>query len=258
MHYFLKNYVLGLMTPTALFALLILTGVVLVLKNKHRLSRSFLIVGTLLLFTWSLTPLTELMIRQYEGQFPAFEIDVLNDQQRSEIPYVVVLSGGYAPNEHQPLSSQLGSFTLTRLIEGIRLHKALPNSRLVVSGASDLKFTEAEAMQKLALSLGVAADKIIIETQSRNTHQHPRYIAPIVGKNPFIVVTSALHMPRAMGQFRGQGLYPMAAPTHFLYLGEYRLFNRPPYPRGENLFYLDLFFTEVVGTMVAWLKGELK
>lgn len=113
-------------------------------------------------------------------------------------------------------------------------------------------------MQKMAISLGVAADKIIVETQSRNTYQHPRYIAPIVEKHPFILVTSALHMPRAMGQFRGQGLYPMAAPTQYLYLGEYRLFNRPPYSRGENLFHLDLFFTEVVGVTVARLKGELK
>lgn len=230
----------------------------LVLRNKHQLSRSFLIIGTLLLFIWSLTPLTELMIRSYEGQFAAFDINVLSEQQRQEIPYVVVLSGGYAPNENQPLSAQLGAFTLTRLIEGISLHKALPNSRLIVSGSSDLTVTEAEAMQKLAIDLGVAADKIIVERQSRNTFQHPRYIAPIVGKSPFILVTSALHMPRAMGQFQGYGLYPMAAPTHFLYLGEYRLLNRPPYPRGENLFYMDLFFTEVVGTIVAWLKGELK
>ncbi len=224
-------------------------------SKKYHFSRTFIIIGASLLFIWSLTPLTEFMIRKYEAQYSAF---VINEKEHAEISFVVVLGGGFAPNEHQPLSAQLGPFTLSRLIEGIRLHKALPHSRLVVSGSSDFKVTEAEAMQNLAITLGVAADKIIVEPESRNTFQHPRFLAPIVGRNPFIVVTSALHMPRAMGQFRGQGLYPIAAPTNYLYIGDYRLFNRPPYPRGENLFYLDLFFTEVVGWMVAMIKGELK
>jgi uncharacterized SAM-binding protein YcdF (DUF218 family) len=65
----------------------------------------------------------------------------------------------------------------------------------------------------LALALGVDPGTLLVEERSRNTRDQAVFIGRIVGKDPFILVTSASHMPRAMGMFRKEGMDPISAPT---------------------------------------------
>jgi uncharacterized SAM-binding protein YcdF (DUF218 family) len=56
---------------------------------------------------------------------------------------------------------------------------------------------------------------MILDTNSQDTEAEARHVAPIVGEQPFILVTEASHMPRAMALFRKQGTHPIADPVDF-------------------------------------------
>jgi uncharacterized SAM-binding protein YcdF (DUF218 family) len=69
-------------------------------------------------------------------------------------------------------------------------------------------------------ALGVPAEAISVETKSRNTYEHARNVGPLLKEREFrqvLLVTSALHMPRALGVFRRQcpGTEFIPAPTDF-------------------------------------------
>ncbi len=101
---------------------------------------------------------------------------------------------------------------MVRLIEGVRLHREIPGSKLILSGDND----SAEGMATMAEALGVSGEDIVPAFEPRDTEEESQQIAPIVGAQRFILVTSASHMPRAMGLFRKRGLQPIAAPTDYL------------------------------------------
>ncbi len=62
----------------------------------------------------------------------------------------------------------------------------------------------------------VKSEDIVLETKATDTKDHPIYVKKIVGKDRFILVTSASHMPRAMALFRKHGMEPIAAPTDYM------------------------------------------
>lgn len=56
---------------------------------------------------------------------------------------------------------------------------------------------------------------MICETESQNTYENALYVQKYVGTKPFVLVTSATHMPRAMANFRGLGMKPIPASTDY-------------------------------------------
>jgi uncharacterized SAM-binding protein YcdF (DUF218 family) len=98
---------------------------------------------------------------------------------------------------------------LMRLIEGIRLQKAIPRTKLVLSGGGK----SAETMNAMALSLKIPEENIILETQSSNTYDEVLLLKDMLSEQLFILVTSASHMPRSMALFKHAGLNPIPAPT---------------------------------------------
>jgi uncharacterized SAM-binding protein YcdF (DUF218 family) len=130
-----------------------------------------------------------------------------------KVKFIVVLGGGYSTDPRVDVASHLAEATVARLVGGIEFYKEIPGSKLLLSGGPP---AQADAMAKVALALGVKEQDVILERSSRNTQQEAIFIAPTVGKAPFLLVTSASHMPRAMALFRKLGMNPIAAPTDFL------------------------------------------
>nr|MBA2405838.1 YdcF family protein [Bdellovibrionales bacterium] len=90
------------------------------------------------------------------------------------------------------------------------------------------------------------------------TYDHTVYLRQLLKDKPFVLVTSALHMPRSMGLFLKAGYKPIPAPTAHLLTGEYSLFNmKVPFARGDNLEAIDLWSTEFFGIILAKLKGRI-
>ena len=63
--------------------------------------------------------------------------------------------------------------------------------------------------------MGVPRERITLEARSNDTSDEAALLPPLVGKEPFLLVTSAAHMRRALALCRKQGLNPIAAATDF-------------------------------------------
>jgi uncharacterized SAM-binding protein YcdF (DUF218 family) len=247
-HFILRNIVATFLTPTPFIGILLIVGIVLLIKNKIKVAKILLSIAGVLLILFSLDPLPEALLNAFENKYPPFQKAALKE----DVKYVVVLAGGYVPYEGHPLTTQLTKFTLVRLVEGIKIYRELPGTKLVVTGKGWATQSEAEAMGQMAESLGVPKKDIILETESMNTKEHTEFLKPILKSDPFILVTSALHMPRAMLLFSKAGFNPHPAPTQHILTGKYNLKKWPVlYPKGDNLDAMDLWALEFWGYLQA-------
>jgi uncharacterized SAM-binding protein YcdF (DUF218 family) len=101
-----------------------------------------------------------------------------------------------------------------RLSESARLARSWPHVRLLVTGAG--------ATEDVLRTIGnVARDRVIVDEAARNTHENAAHSAAILSRLPdrsnhagrWLVVTSASHMPRAIGAFRNAGIDVEAWPV---------------------------------------------
>lgn len=168
--------------------------------------------------------------------------------------FVVVLGGDFSSDPQIDTASRLSEGTIARLVEGVSLCKELSQCKLILSGGPT---GQAEAMRSVALALGVRQAEIVLESNSHNTEQEGRFIAPTVGKAPFLLVTSASHMSRAMALLRKQGMNPIAAPTDYL-AKQYEKFNPEDiYPGYYGLYEATRAVYEHLGLTWERLRGEI-
>jgi uncharacterized SAM-binding protein YcdF (DUF218 family) len=129
---------------------------------------------------------------------------------------IVVLGGGF---EYVPRSAAdfgaLHLATLDRVFAGVDLWRRIPDAQMVFAGGAGWSIKEAAPMANLALALGVPPDAIRVEAASRTTWQNARNVAALAPPVPrrIWLVTSALHLPRALGAFRAWGFDPCAWPS---------------------------------------------
>lgn len=195
------------------------------------------ILGMLVLYTAGLAPVAGALTRSLERQYPPLPEENGKVIAEPAPRFIVVLAGGQLFTPNKPVLSRLSRHGLSRTVGAVDLWKRFPQSRFVVTGHPD----ETGAMRGVAERLGVPAEKITEETESRDTKDHPRKLATILGDAPFLLVTSATHMPRAMALFRGAGLAPVAAPVDFIVWPDLDTYD--PYDPGTfvpRIFALDL------------------
>ena len=135
------------------------------------------------------------------------------------IAAIVVLGGGWWPNDQWPSGSQLSDSSAQRLLEGVRLARALPAARLILTGADRQGEIPPVAWgyAQAARELGIEPERIQVLDTPVDTAQEARAVrAVLAGGSPLILVTSAAHLPRAMRHFQAVGLDPIPAPTQHL------------------------------------------
>lgn len=144
---------------------------------------------------------------------------------------IVVLTAGYSrrPRSAQDFSAADVN-SLHRLFAAVALWRRTPGARLVISGGGSYGIAESTVLASLAEQLGVPVTAIRTEIHSRSTWQNARDVAelsPPVPKRIWLV-TSALHLPRALLAFRDAGFQPCAWPSDSLYIP----------PNGSVLYYV--------------------
>jgi uncharacterized SAM-binding protein YcdF (DUF218 family) len=223
----LKKLLSAALQPCSLLLAVMVLGLVLLLFTKRqRTARALLTAGLALLALLSLGPVARALVRPLEAAYPPLLAEVT--QAVSTMPdgspaphWVVVLGGGKSEDDDLAPVHKLSEPSLVRLAEGIRLQRLLPESQLILSGGSSgMTTSEAETLAAAGVSLGAPRDHMVLESQSWDTIDEVRALRALLDQDRFVLVTSAMHMCRAMAMFRKAGMNPVAAPTDYLASGE--------------------------------------
>lgn len=202
-----------------------------------------------------LTPLPELAVRVLEDRFP---VPAVADDA---VAGIIVLGGAtgdgaVAAARGQPL---LGA-AAERLTTAMALHRRMPDKPFVVSGfsgrLSPRGWNEAEITTRLFEQQGIDPAGVRFEAQSRSTAENARRTAELVGESagrPWLLVTSAWHMPRAVAAFRAQGLEVTAYPVDFQTEPANLRWPREP---GDSLGMAGMALHEWLGLLVYYLTGR--
>jgi uncharacterized SAM-binding protein YcdF (DUF218 family) len=222
MLYLVKHWLEALLSPLSLSFSIAVIAVACRLTRRARLACTLLMVAAAVVYAGSIAVVGDALLGPLEHRYPPL-------RPESSLPaagYVVVLGGGYAPHDGVPTTAALSEDSLARVVEGVRLLRRLNAARLVVTGgAPSGQSATAQGYAEMARELGVPEGSLILVDTPLDTGAEARSVAALVAATPFILVTSAYHMPRAMLEMRRAGLEPIAAPTGQLAGG----------PNGANL-----------------------
>jgi uncharacterized SAM-binding protein YcdF (DUF218 family) len=192
--------------------LLALVGWLLSRRARKRPAAGCFAAAVAIVYLGSTTLVGNALIAPLEESYPPFSPD-----RAPEVQDIVILGSGYEPGGGLPVTAALDADGLARIVEGVHLIRERPHSKLWVSGGAPPGLVPAaRGYAQLAEQLGVAHDRIATLETPRDTAEEAREISRALGDKPFILVTSAFHMPRAMRLMHGAGLHPIAAPTAHL------------------------------------------
>ncbi len=262
MSYLMKKLVQPFLQPLPLCLALAAAGLVFLwFTRRQKLGKVLATSGLGLLIALSFPAVSDWLVRPLEYAYLPVASAALAteaDQRAREAKWIVVLGGGHREDLRMSPEDLVSLPALPRVIEGLRLHRELPGTRLVFTGGNGTYgFSDAQAGGELARALGVPSEDVVLETGPRDTEEEALVIKQRVGSDAFFLVTSATHMPRALGLFRKQGLDPMPAPTeHLTMQGEsWNLFR--VLPNAHSLANLERAVHEYLGIAWSKLRGRI-
>ncbi len=247
--FFLKKFVSFFLEPLGLVALFMAFGLWFLLQNALRLAKLSIMFGTFLLLLFSYAPFASWLIEPLESRYTKFTPDI----SHQNIAYIHVLGSGHVTDPDQSISSQLSPAGVKRVLEGVLLHKRLPNSKLIFTGyEGDTNTSNAQMNASLALALGVLKENIIVNAAPKDTQEEALFCAKIVGSEPTVLVTSASHMERALRLFRMQGVEVIPAATDF-HKEEFMGYLRAP--RAYYFHVSSVALHEYLGLLWGFVRG---
>lgn len=232
-------------------------GTFLLSTARWRSGRRLLLTAATLLFILGLSPVGGALILPLEERFPRPKLT-----PSDKIDGIIVLGGGEDPRVGDLRGVLSVNEAGERLAEAVALSRKYPDAKVVFTGGSaellSTKPPEAEAAKKYFSELGLAPERLIIEAKSRNTYENAVFtreiVKPAEGQR-WLLVTSAFHMPRAMGCFRKAGFTVEPFPVDYRTGGfseVYQPFSSIP----EGLRRVDFVFKEYVGLVAYYLSGR--
>lgn len=205
------------LNPGNLFVFFLILGTVLLFTRFRRAGRR-IVAGTVGMFVLlGLIPVGYWLTTNLENRFPG------NPAIPSDIAGIVSLGGTI----NQYITTARGQPSLTaggeRLTEFVHLAGRFPDAQLVFTGGSgaliDSSLKEADSAREFFNQMGLSKRKIIYERGARNTYENALFAKELIGENSsrqkWVLITSAAHMPRAMGVFRKAGWNIMAYPVDY-------------------------------------------
>jgi uncharacterized SAM-binding protein YcdF (DUF218 family) len=258
MFFYLSKIVGFFALPSNFLILLGILGLLLIPTRWSRTGRRLTAASILLVALFGLSPLGNALILPLEDRFPAW------DATRGAPDGIVVLGGAV----DELVSSARDDFELNEAAERMTATVALalryPAARVVFSGGTGRialmpqSVSEAAIAVKLFESLGIARQRITAEDRSRTTAENATFTKELVDPKPterWLLVTSAHHMPRAMGVFRRAGFAVEPHPVDWRTRGREDLLR--PFPNiAEGLRRTDVAVREWVGLVAYRVSGR--
>jgi len=249
-----KKIVAPLLFPLPLCFLLLAVGLALLwFSRRQKTGKLIATSGFALLVVISYGWVSDPLLRSLERAYAPPGAAAI-----AQTKWVIVLGGGTSSDPVLPLTARMTGGTLSRLIEGVRLQRQIPGSRLLLSGASVFgSGSDAEAMSALAVALGVAPAAIVLDDASPDTESQAVNVARIVGDEPSVVVTSAYHMRRTIALFAKAGVKPVPAPAQYVAQVNRGIGPGDFYPGVGGLVSAQIVENEYLGIAWARLTGRL-
>jgi len=180
----------------------------------RRLHATALLGALLLLWLGGSRWVAVSLVRSLESRYPSIA-------DPTPAPAIVVLGGGTMPAVSPRAAVEMGG-SGDRLLEAARLYRAGKAPRIVVSSGridwSGTQTPESADMAEILAFLGVPREAVLEEHQSRNTYENAvetRRLLASEGIDRVLLVTSAIHMPRAVALFRCAGFDVIPVPAGF-------------------------------------------
>ncbi len=251
--------------PLGLVCLLLI--VALMLRRRVRWQTSLVVISLLVLWLGGNRIVAMSAARSLEWQYtpPA---SFANAQA------IVVLGGGTRTQSFPRPMHEMNEAG-DRLLYALRLYQAGVAPTILLSGgraaydSPNAGPPEAESMADILTTMGVPSQALLMESRSRNTYENAvesKKLMDAAGVERIILVTSALHMPRAAAIFRKQGIEIIPAPTDYLVTeADWEYYLRPDLsvqvfnliPSADDLQLTSQAVKEMIGIGVYWLRGWL-
>jgi uncharacterized SAM-binding protein YcdF (DUF218 family) len=242
--------------PETILAVTLLVGAGLLWTRWRRVGRALATGAILVLCLISIFPVGHWLYHALENRFPPLAV------VPADIDGIMVLGGSFNLNRTAARDQVALKDSADRLTTFVTLARRHGDARLLFSGGSaSLRpgslLTEAADAKRLFTELGLDTARIEFEDRSRNTYENALFAyqlaEPAVGER-WLLITSASHMPRAVGCFRRVGWEVIAYPVDYktakdlTYLGDLNI--------GKNLATLSRAAHEWVGLIAYYLMGR--
>lgn len=219
--FFIKKLITSLVIPPGIFVIVFLIFAVLFKKKKIPFYLSLLFA----IFTYllSIEPFADFLLSPLENSFSIPE--------KIEAQAIVVLGGGVYKLGY------LNEDSLNRVLTAYILHEKYKIPIIITGGAYEGNKKEAKLMTQFLRKLNVREERIIEESNSRDTHENAIFVEKIckeLGIQRILLVTSAYHMKRAFLLFSKTELEVIPYPTDFKRNFHYNLYSF--LPKISNLF----------------------
>ncbi len=244
-----------LVNPGNVLLILLITGVGLLWTRWRRLGRRLVVAVAFVSLFLAVAPVGSWMFGALEDRFPPL----------SELPVrvdgIIVVGGAVDPVMTRDRGQASVNGAVERLFEMAKLAERYPRAKMVFSGGSgnllnkDLK--EAPIVALLLRQLGVDPGRVVFEDQSRNTVENAVFSYRLAKPRPeetWLLITSAFHMPRAVGSFRQAGWRVTPYPVDYRTRGKEALAFRFNFIFGVSS--LNRALHEYLGLLFYWLNGR--
>ncbi len=243
-------------SPLNLFVLALLVAGFLCISphaTQQRLGKNLCFNLAMLLFLVSVFPVGDWMLAPIENVFPTAKPD--------HVDGIILLGGDERPALSEARGQPIVLDSARRYMEFVALSHEYPEAKLIFTGGSgrltpEAKTKDAEVAKSALKRLGVPVDKMIFEDQSRNTRENATMVANIIHPTPdqkWLLVTSAFHMPRAMGCFRNVGFNVFPRPVGYMTGGKSTL--HLDFNALQHLQEMAYAMHEYYGLIAYWFMG---
>ncbi|MFG1300221.1 YdcF family protein [Xanthobacter sp. V3C-3] len=246
-----------LAAPSNLPVLLAAAGLVLLLLRWRRGGAILVALAVGFTVVFGFSPMPNYLISPLEERFPQFQDD------GTPIAGIIVLGGSEEPEIGLARGQPAFSEAAERVIAFGALSRRYPQARLAFVGGSGRLFPDGSALEARMMrltvpELGIAPERMEYEEMSRNTAENAQLAKALLKPKPgerWLLVTSALHMPRAVGCFRKVGFDVVAYPVDYRTIGPDALdewFSRAAHGLGRT----DSAVREWIGLVAYYLSGN--
>lgn len=233
MFFYLSKIFWWLFDPGNLLFLLLLIGVVLLWVKQRKAGTVLCSLALVFYIMVGVLPVGGYMVSKLENRFPAIT------QPPNDIDGIIVLGGMIGVRMTEERGQLSLNDNVERLSELVHLTKRYPDVPVIFTGGAGLigypDLNEGVQVQSLLRELVQPTNDLKFETKARNTFENAVYTKEMLGAQAvtgrWLLVTSASHMPRAVGCFRHQGVDVVAYPVDYETLPSFS-FGLSLYPRN--------------------------